>query len=93
MAVKLRLMRMGAKKRPFYRIVATDSRSRRDGEYLELVGTYNPINSEKDVKINEEVALKWLNNGAIPSDTVRNLFKDAGIMKKFAESKDKKETK
>ena len=93
MAVKLRLMRMGAKKRPFYRIVATDSRSRRDGEYLELVGTYNPINSEKDVKINEEVALKWLNNGAIPSDTVRNLFKDAGIMKKFAESRDKKETK
>ena len=93
MAVKLRLMRMGAKKRPFYRIVATDSRSRRDGEYLELVGTYNPINSEKDVKINEEVALKWLNNGAIPSDTVRSLFKDAGIMKKFAESRDKKETK
>lgn len=93
MAVKLRLMRMGAKKRPFYRIVATDSRSRRDGEYLELVGTYNPINNEKDVKINEEVALKWLNNGAIPSDTVRNLLKEAGIMKKFAESKDKKETK
>ena len=87
MAVKIRLMRMGAKKRPFYRIVATDSRSRRDGEYLELVGTYNPINSEKDVKINEEVALKWLNNGAIPSDTVRSLFKDAGIMKKYAESK------
>ena len=93
MAVKLRLMRMGAKKRPFYRIVATDSRSRRDGEYLELIGTYNPINSEKDVKINEEVALKWLNNGAIPSDTVRNLLKEAGIMKRIAESKDKKETK
>ena len=93
MAVKLRLKRMGAKQKPFYRIVATDSRSRRDGEYLELVGTYNPISDEKDVKINEEVALKWLNNGAIPSDTVRNLFKDAGIMKKFAESKDKKETK
>ena len=93
MAVKLRLMRMGAKKRPFYRIVATDSRSRRDGEYLELVGTYNPISSEKDVKINEEVALKWLNNGAIPSDTVRSLFKEAGIMKKYAESKNKKESK
>lgn len=93
MAVKIRLMRMGAKKRPFYRIVATDSRSRRDGEYLELVGTYNPINSEKDVKINEEVALKWLGNGAIPSDTVRSLFKEAGIMKKYAESKNKKESK
>lgn len=93
MAVKIRLMRMGAKKRPFYRIVATDSRSRRDGEYLELVGTYNPINNEKDVKINEEVALKWLGNGAIPSDTVRSLFKEAGIMKKYAESKTKKENK
>ena len=90
MAVKLRLMRMGAKKRPFYRIVATDSRSRRDGEYLELIGTYNPINSEKDVKINEEVALKWLNNGAIPSDTVRSLFKDAGIMKKLLNLKIKR---
>ena len=90
MAVKLRLMRMGAKKRPFYRIVATDSRSRRDGEYLELVGTYNPINSEKDVKINEEVALKWLNNGAQPTDTVKNIFRQEGIMKEFAESKVKK---
>ena len=95
MAVKLRLMRMGAKKRPFYRIVATDSRSRRDGEYLELIGTYNPISTSKEVKINEEVALKWLNNGAIPSDTVRSLFKEAGIMKKFALEKDakKKENK
>ena len=93
MAVKLRLMRMGAKKRPFYRIVATDSRSRRDGEYLELVGTYNPIATEKEIKINEEVALKWLSNGAIPSDTVRSLFKEAGVMKRFAEIKDKKEVK
>ena len=93
MAVKLRLMRMGAKKRPFYRIVATDSRSRRDGEYIELVGTYNPLSVNKDIKINEEVALKWLNNGAIPSDTVRSLLKDAGIMKKFAEDKIKKEEK
>ncbi len=93
MAVKLRLMRMGAKKRPFYRIVATDSRTKRDGQYLELVGTYNPIGAEQEVKINEEVALKWLHQGAIPSDTVRSILKDAGIMKKFAESKDKKETK
>ena len=81
MAVKLRLMRMGAKKRPFYRIVATDSRSRRDGEYLELVGTYNPISKEKDVKINEEVALKWLNNGAQPTEVVSKIFKAAGIEK------------
>ena len=89
MAVKLRLTRMGAKKRPTYRIVATDSRRSRDGQYLELIGTYNPV-GEASVKINEEIALKWLNNGAIPTDTVRSLFSKAGIMKKFAEAKDKK---
>ena len=87
MAVKLRLTRMGAKKRPTYRIVATDSRRPRDGQYLELIGTYAPLDSV--TKINEEVALKWLNNGAVLSDTVRNLFSEAGIMKKFADSKKK----
>ena len=90
MAVKLRLTRMGAKKRPTYRIVATDSRRKRDGEYIELIGTYNPLTKPATVKLNEEVALKWLNDGAIPTDTVRNLFSKAGIMKKFAEAKDKK---
>jgi len=90
MAVKLRLTRMGAKKRPTYRIVATDSRRPRGGQYLELIGTYQPV-GDNEVKINEEVALKWLNNGAIPTDTVRNLFSKAGIMKKFAESKVKKD--
>lgn len=85
MAVKLRLTRMGAKKRPSYRIVASDSRQKRDGEYLELVGTYNPIADE--VNINEEIALKWLKTGAQPSDTVRNLFSKAGIMKKYADTK------
>lgn len=90
MAVKLRLTRMGAKKRPIYRIVASDSRVKRDGQYLELVGTYNPLTNPAEVKINEEVALKWLNNGAIPSDTVRSLLSKAGIMAKFAESKTKK---
>ncbi|MBP5678621.1 MAG: 30S ribosomal protein S16 [Bacilli bacterium] len=89
MAVKLRLTRMGAKKRPTYRIVATDSRRPRDGQYLELIGTYSPIDQDNQVKINEEVALKWLNNGAIPTDTVRNLFSKEGIMKKFADSKKK----
>ena len=93
MAVKIRLMRMGAKKRPFYRIVATDSRSRRDGEYIEQIGTYNPISSEKEGKIDKDIAMKWLNNGAIPSDTVRSLLKEAGVMKEFAESKNKKESK
>ena len=90
MAVKIRLTRMGAKKKPTYRIVATDSRRPRDGQYLELIGTYAPV-GEGQVKINEEVALKWLNNGALPTDTVKNLFSKAGIMKKHAESKVKKD--
>lgn len=87
MAVKLRLKRMGSKKKPVYRIVAIDSHTKRDGEYIELVGTYNPLTEPKSVKINEEVAMKWLTNGAIPSDTVRNLLSEAGIMKKFHERK------
>lgn len=90
MAVKIRLTRMGAKKKPTYRIVATDSRRSRDGQYLELIGTYAPV-GEGNVKINEEVALKWLNNGAQPTDTVKNLLSKAGIMKKYAESKVKKD--
>ena len=85
MAVKLRLTRMGAKKIPTYSIVASDSRVKRDGKYLELVGTYNPI--AKETKINEEVALKCLRTGSQPYDTVRNLLSQAGIMKKFAEEK------
>ena len=87
MAVKLRLKRMGSKKKPVYRIVAIDSHTKRDGEYIELVGTYNPLTEPKTVKVNEEVALKWLANGAIPSDTVRNLLSEAGVMKKFHETK------
>jgi len=87
MAVKLRLKRMGSKKRPFYRVVAADSRSTRDGRVIEEVGYYNPITEPAEVKIDEELALKWLANGAIPTDTVRGLFKQEGIMKKFHESK------
>ena len=67
MAVKIRLKRMGAKKSPFYRIVVADSRSPRDGRFIETVGTYNPVVSPAEVKINEELALKWLQNGAKPS--------------------------
>ena len=94
MAVKLRLKRMGSKKRPFYRVVAADSRSPRDGRFIEEVGYYNPITSPADVKIDEEKALKWLKDGAIPTDTVRDLFSKQGIMKKFHESKiTKKESK
>lgn len=92
MAVKLRLMRMGAKKKPFYRIVAADSRTKRDGKYIELVGTYNPVTSPAEVKIDEEVALKWLNNGAIPTDTVRSLLRQKGINEKFHNQKSKKES-
>ena len=88
MAVKLRLTRMGAKKRPTYRIVATDSRRPRDGRYLDLIGTYAPV-GECTVKIDHEKALKWLSEGAIPTDTVRNLLSNEGIMKEFADSKKK----
>ena len=88
MAVKLRLTRLGAKKKPTYRIIATDSRRPRDGQYLELIGTYSPL-GECKVNINEEVALKWLNNGAIPTDTVRNILSKEGIMKKYTDSKKK----
>ncbi|TYR82695.1 30S ribosomal protein S16 [Priestia megaterium] len=87
MAVKIRLKRMGAKKSPFYRIVAADSRSPRDGRYIEVVGTYNPVAQPAEVKIDEELALKWLQNGAKPSDTVRNLFSKEGIMEKFHNAK------
>ncbi len=87
MAVKLRLKRMGAKQKPFYRIVAADSRSPRDGRFIETVGTYNPIKNPAEVNIDESIALKWLNNGAIPTDTVRSILKDKGIMAKYAESK------
>jgi small subunit ribosomal protein S16 len=83
MAVKLRLRRMGAKKRPFYRIVAADSRSPRDGRFIEAVGTYNPLVEPAEVKIDEEKAIKWLNDGAKPSDTVRDIFSKAGLMTKF----------
>ena len=82
MAVKLRLQRHGSKKRPFYRLVAADSRMKRDGRYLEIIGTYNPTTEPAEVKIDVEKANKWLSEGAKPTDTVKNLFKTAGINKK-----------
>ena len=90
MAVKIRLTRMGAKNKPIYRIVVSDSRSPRDGKYIESVGTYNPNTEPATIKVNNEVAKKWLNNGAIPTDTVRSLLSKAGVMKEFAEEKTKK---
>lgn len=87
MAVRIRLKRMGAHKSPFYRVVVSDSRSPRDGRFIEEIGTYNPVVQPAEVKIDEEKALKWLANGALPSDTARNLLSGQGIMKKFHDSK------
>ena len=85
--VKLRLKRMGAKKAPFYRIVAADSRAPRDGRDIETIGIYDPTKNPAIVNIDEEKALNWLNKGAIASDTVRNLLSANGIMKKYADAK------
>ncbi|EKB57758.1 30S ribosomal protein S16 [Falseniella ignava] len=90
MAVKIRMKRLGSKRNPFYRIVVADSRSPRDGRIIEQIGFYNPVSEPKELKIDEELALKWLGNGAQPSDTVRNLFSKEGIMQKFHDSKTKK---
>jgi len=80
MAVKIRLKRMGAHKKPFYRVVVADSRSPRDGKFIEEIGYYNPLTDPADVKINGELARKWISNGAQPTDTVKSLFKKTGII-------------
>ena len=87
MAVKIRLKRMGSKKRPFYRVVVADSRSPRDGRFIETVGTYNPLTEPEQVTLKEEAIMNWLSNGAQPSDTVRNILSKQGVMKKFHEAK------
>ena len=81
MAVKIRLRRMGQKKAPFYRIIVADSRSPRDGRFIEEIGTYDPSGDPSIVKINEELAKKWLANGAQPTEVVSRIFKTAGITK------------
>ena len=86
MAVKIRLKRTGRHGLALYRIVAADSRYPRDGRFLDVVGTYNPNTKPATCEINEEVALKWLSVGAQPTDTVKTLLTNAGIMKKFQES-------
>ena len=78
MAVKIRLRRMGAKKAPFYRVVVADSRSPRDGRFIEEIGYYNPITEPAEIKIDEEKATKWINNGAQPTDVVKRLFNTVG---------------
>ena len=81
MAVKIRLRRMGQKKAPFYRIVVADSRSPRDGRFIEEIGTYDPMKEPTAYTVNEELAKKWLGNGAQPTDAVVKIFKKAGISK------------
>ena len=79
MSVKIRLKRMGAKKKPFYRIVVADSRSPRDGKFIEEIGYYNPLVEEKTVKVDSEKVQQWIKNGAKPTDTVDRLFKTNGV--------------
>ena len=81
MAVKIRLTRMGDKKAPFYRVVVADSRSPRDGKYIDLLGTYNPLTNPAEIKIDNEKAAKWLKNGATPTDTAKQLLVKSGIIK------------
>ncbi len=81
MAVKIRLRRMGQKKAPFYRIIVADSRSPRDGRFIEEIGTYDPNKNPSEFKVNEELAKKWLNNGAQPTEVVSEIVKAAGIEK------------
>ncbi|MBZ4643253.1 MAG: small subunit ribosomal protein [Deferribacteres bacterium] len=87
MATKIRLMRLGRKKRPFYRVVVADSRARRDGRFVDILGYYNPLVEPAEIKIDEEKALNWLKEGAIPTDTVKNILSKLGLIKKFAEEK------
>lgn len=81
MAVKIRLRRMGAKKAPFYRVVVADSRYPRDGRFIEEIGTYNPLTEPATVEVDAEKVQKWISNGAQPTDTVKRLLKNKGIIK------------
>ena len=84
MAVKMRLTRMGDKKNPFYRVVVADSRKSRDGEYVDLIGKYNPLKNPEEIKLDNEKAAAWLANGAQPTDTVKVLLTKAGVEVKSA---------
>lgn len=87
MAVKIRLRRMGAHKKPFYRLVVADSRSPRDGRCIEEVGYYNPLTEPVQLKIDEDKVVKWLLTGAQPTDTVKVLLEKSGVMQKFKDAK------
>lgn len=85
--VKIRLNRMGAKRQPFYRVVVADSRSPRDGRFIEIVGNYDPTKNPAIINIDEEKVISWIKNGAQPTDTVRSLLSKKGIMKKIHEER------
>ena len=87
MSVRIRLARVGRKKSPAYRVVVADSRKPRDGRFIEILGFYQPVTAETKVQLNDERALEWLKVGAQPSDTVKALFRRAGILKKFHEAR------
>ncbi len=87
MAVRIRLARHGRKKAPFYRLVVADSRSPRDGRFIELIGTYDPMTEPAKITVNEERAMYWLSVGASPSDTARGLLKKMGVWEKFEAGK------
>lgn len=89
MSVKIRLARHGRRKAPYYRMVVADSRCPRDGRFIEILGIYQPLNKkpEDQIRINEEKAIKWLNDGAMPSDTCRSLLSKQGIMKNYHDAK------
>ncbi len=90
MAVRIRLRRMGRKGRPFYRVVVADSRHKRDGRFIEILGHYNPMVDPIEEKINEERTLYWLSVGAQPSNTAKRILHRAGIMEKFHNSRPRK---
>lgn len=80
MAVKIRLTRMGDKKSPFYRVVVADSKSPRDGKFIEILGTYNPLTNPAEIKIDNEKATKWLKNGALPTETAKSILVKSGVI-------------
>lgn len=87
MSVKIRMRRMGSKRKPFYRIVVADSRMPRDGRFIEEVGYYNPLTNPNEVKLEEDKIFEWLEKGAQPSDTVRSLLSKAGLMTRYHDAK------
>ncbi len=93
MAVKIRLTRLGDKKSPFYRVVVTDSRKARDGEYIEKLGTYNPLVSPVEIKLDLDRTQYWLNNGAQPTETARTLLVSQGLLKPLTKNAPKTDKK